>query len=159
MPDPCQSGIPAPHCPGPDPVPRGPSRCAVPAGAVDSHAHVIGLPPDYPLVENRSYTPPAAPAAAYLDMLDRTGMARGVLVQVSVHGTDNRLLVETLGANRERLRAIAVVPLGLPDRDYAALKESGVVGIRFNVLFGGGIGLADLDAYVALCRELDWHVH
>jgi len=65
---------------------------------------------------------------------------------------------KTLGANRERLRGIAVVPLGLPDRDYAALKEAGVVGIRFNVLFGGGIGLADLDAYGALCRELDWHV-
>jgi Amidohydrolase len=113
MPDLSQNGGgSAPPCPGPDPVPHGPSRFTVPAGAVDTHAHVIGLPPDYPLVENRSYTPPAALAPAYLGMLDCTGMAYGVLVQVSVHGTDNRLMVETPRANRDRPRGIAVVPSG-----------------------------------------------
>src|ERR1051325_9100435 len=104
----------APPCPGPDPHPRRPKRFVVPAGGVDTHAHVIGLPPAYPLVADRSYTPPAAPPEAYLAMLDATGMTYGVLVQVSVHGTDNRLLLETLRAHRERLRGIAVVPLGLP---------------------------------------------
>jgi predicted TIM-barrel fold metal-dependent hydrolase len=74
-------------------------------------------------------------------------MAYGVLIQVSVHGTDNRLMAETLRANRERLRGVAVVPLGLPDRAYAELKEAGVVGIRLNVLYGGGIGLESLDDY------------
>jgi 2-pyrone-4,6-dicarboxylate lactonase len=48
-------------------------------------------------------------------MLDATGMTFGVLVQVSVHGTDNRLMVETLKANPQRLKGICVVPLGLPD--------------------------------------------
>ena len=158
MPDSSRNAGPAPLCPGPDPEPHGPTRYRVPAGATDTHAHVIGLPPDDPLVENRSYTPPAAPASAYLRMLDRTGMTYGVLVQVSVHGTDNRLMVETLRANRERLRGIAVVPLGLADRDYAALNDAGVVGIRFNVLFGGGIGLDELERYGALCRELGWHI-
>ena len=158
MPDSSRNAGPAPLCPGPDPEPHGPTRYRVPAGAADTHAHVIGLPPDDPLVENRSYTPPAAPASAYLRMLDRTGMTYGVLVQVSVHGTDNRLMVETLRANRERLRGIAVVPLGLADRDYAALNDAGVVGIRFNVLFGGGIGLDELERYGALCRELGWHI-
>jgi 2-pyrone-4,6-dicarboxylate lactonase len=145
-------------CPAPDPHPTGPSRYAVPAGAVDTHAHVIGLPPDYPLVADRSYTPPAAPAARYHAMLDATGMRHGVLVQVSVHGTDNRLLVETLRADSERLRGIAVVPLGLPERELAALKEAGVVGLRLNVLFGGGVGFEDLEAYGALAREMGWHL-
>ncbi len=145
-------------CPAPDPHPGGPTRYAVPAGAVDTHAHVIGLPPAYPLVPDRSYTPPAAPAEAYLAMLDATGMANGVLVQVSVHGTDNRLMVETLRAHRQRLRGIAVIPLGLPDAELAALKDSGVVGLRLNVLFGGGVGLDAVESYGALAREMGWHL-
>ncbi|MFK5600488.1 amidohydrolase family protein [Methylobacterium sp. HMF5984] len=150
--------IPIRDCPAPDPHPAGPTRYAVPAGAVDSHAHVIGRPPAHPFVENRSYTPPAAPAQAYLAMLDATGMAHGVLVQVSVHGTDNRLLLETLAANAERLRGIAVIPLGLPEGDLRAMKDAGIVGLRLNVLYGGGIDFAAVEAYGALAREMGWHL-
>ncbi|MCJ2109612.1 amidohydrolase family protein [Methylobacterium sp. E-041] len=150
--------IPIRDCPAPDPHPAGPTRYAVPAGAVDSHAHVIGRPPAHPFVENRSYTPPAAPAQAYLAMLDATGMAHGVLVQVSVHGTDNRLLLETLAANAERLRGIAVISLGLPERDLRAMKDAGIVGLRLNVLYGGGIDFAAVEAYGALAREMGWHL-
>ena len=145
-------------CPAPEPHPGGATRYRVPPGAVDTHAHVIGLPPAYPLVAERSYTPPAATADAYLAMLDATGMANGVLVQVSVHGSDNRLLLETLAAHRERLRGIAVIPLGLPDRKLAALKDGGIVGLRLNVLFGGGVGLDQIEAYGALAREMGWHL-
>ena len=145
-------------CPGPDPKPHGPTRFQVPAGAVDTHAHVIGLPPEWPLVPNRSYTPPAAPAEAYLAMLDATGMTYGVLVQVSVHGTDNRLMLKTLRAHPQRLRGVAVVELGRPDSEYRALKEAGVAGLRVNVLFGGGVSMDDLESYGALCREYGWHL-
>lgn len=151
-------GYGAPACPGPDPLPHGPRRYRVPKGAVDCHAHVIGSPPAYPFVASRSYTPPEATAAQHLAMLDATGMTHGVLVQVSVHGTDNRLMLETLSANRERLRGIAVVPLGLPERDHAAMKQAGVVGLRLNVLYGGGIDFSRLDDYAALAREMDWHL-
>ncbi|WP_336487571.1 amidohydrolase family protein [Methylobacterium nigriterrae] len=145
-------------CPGPHPRPRGPTRYAVPPGAVDTHAHVIGLPPAYPFVEARSYTPPEAAADAYLAMLDATGMAFGVLVQVSVHGTDNRLMLETLAARPERLRGIAVIPPDCPGREFARLKEAGVVGLRLNVLYGGGVGFEALERYGALAREMGWHL-
>ena len=148
----------APPCPGPDPSPRKPTRYQVPRGAVDTHAHVIGLPPAYPFVDERAYTPPAAPPAAYLAMLDGTGVTHGVLIQVSVHGSDNRLMLETLRSNRQRLRGIAVAPLGLSDKAYRDMLDAGVVGLRLNVLFGGGIGLERLEDYGALCRELGWHL-
>lgn len=145
-------------CPGPAPAPHGPTRFRVPQGAVDTHAHVIGAPPDYPYVAGRSYTPPPAPAAAYLAMLDATCMTHGVLVQVSVHGTDNRLMRETLAANRARLRGIAVAPPDLPARDWRAMAETGVVGLRINTLFGGGVGFDTLDRYEAICAEHGWHL-
>ncbi len=91
-------------------------------------------------------------------MLDGTGMSHGVLIQVSVHGTDNRLMLDTLQANRQRLRGIAVAPLGLPDGAYRGMQEAGVVGLRLNVLYGGGIGFDKLADYGALCRELGWHL-
>ena len=99
----------APLCAGPSTEIGGPSRYKIPAGAVDTHAHVLGLPPRYPLEVGRSYTAPEATAVSYLDMLDRTGMAYGVLVQPSVHGTDNRLAEETIVANIKRLRGVAVL--------------------------------------------------
>src|SRR6218665_1762231 len=145
-------------CPGPQPTQRSTTRFTVPRGAVDTHAHVIGLPPDYPFVTERSYTPPEATAASYLSMLDATGMTYGVLTQVSVHGTDNRLLVDALTANRQRLRGIAVIGLDCPEKEKAALKEAGVVGLRLNVLYGGGMGFAQLEDYAALCREMGWHL-
>lgn len=145
-------------CPGPDPDPTGPTRFAVPPGAIDTHAHVIGLPPSYPFADARSYTPPEATPAAYLHMLDAIGMAGGVLVQVSVHGTDNRLMLETLRAHPRRLRGVGVMPLGLADAEYRAAQEAGVRGLRLNVLYGGGLGLDQLEGYGALCRELGWHM-
>ena len=119
---------------------------------------MIGAPPDHPFVETRSYTPPGAPATAYLRMLDLTGMTYGVLVQVSVHGTDNRLMIETLRAHPERLRGVAVAALDAPERELAALKEAGVVGLRLNVLYGGGVGFDQVERYGALCREMGWHL-
>lgn len=148
----------APACPGPQSPPHGPTRFKVPRGAVDTHAHVIGLPPDYPFMAERSYTPPEATPREYLAMLDATGITYGVLTQVSVHGSDNRLMVDTLRANRERLRGIAVIPLDCPERERAALKDAGVVGLRINDLYGGGIGFEQVENYAALCREMGWHL-
>jgi predicted TIM-barrel fold metal-dependent hydrolase len=149
----------APACPGPQPSQHLPTRFKVPRGAVDTHCHVIGLPPDYPFVAGRAYTPPAASARDYLAMLDATGMTYGVLTQVSVHGTDNRLMVETLRAHRQRLRGIAVIPLDCPEREKAALKDAGVVGLRMNVLYGGGgVDFTQIENYGALCRDMGWHL-
>ncbi len=147
-----------PACPRPDPAPRGPTRFRVPPGAVDTHAHVIGLPPAFPFVEGRSYTPPAATPEAYLAMLDATGMTYGVLVQVSVHGTDNRLMLDTLRATGGRLRGVGVVPPDLPRQEAEAMRHAGVVGLRLNVLYGGGLGFDALDATEALCLDMGWHL-
>ena len=148
----------APLCAGPDPGPRPARRFKVPAGAVDTHAHVIGLPPRYPLVAERSYTAPEASPAAYLAMLDATHIAYGVLVQPSVHGTDNRLLVEALGMQKSRLRGICVVPPDVTDRDLEQLAAAGVVGARLNVLFGGGIGLDAIDTLARRIKPFGWHL-
>ena len=148
----------APLCSAPDPDPRGPTRYAVPPGAVDCHAHIIGLPPRYPLVDTRSYTAPEASPRAYLAMLKATGMMHGVLVQPSVHGTDNSLIAETLRAEGGRLRGIAVVAPEVSERELEALNQAGYRGCRLNVLFGGGIGLAAIDTLAKKVAPFGWHL-
>jgi 2-pyrone-4,6-dicarboxylate lactonase len=146
-----------PACQGPNPVVDPPSF-AVPAHACDTHAHVIGPADRFPMVANRSYTPPPAPEAAYLGMLGSLGMARGVLVQISVYGTDNRCMIESLKAHPDRLRGIAVVAPDVGDGELEALHAAGVRGIRFNVLFGGGVAIDEMERLAARVAPLGWHI-
>ena len=147
-----------PLCPGPDPAPRPPRRFVLPRGAVDTHAHVIGLPPDYPIVPDRAYTPPSAPPVKYLGMLDAVGMTYGVLIQVSVHGTDNRLMAATVKNSDGRLRAIAVIAPDVSDAEIDALAAAGVVGCRINTLFGGGIRWEAMETLARRIAPLNWHL-
>jgi predicted TIM-barrel fold metal-dependent hydrolase len=140
--------------PPPHADPRPPRSFRLPEGAVDTHAHVIGSS----YIEARSYTPTPAPESAYLRMLDAVGMSHGVLIQVSVHGTDNSLLLRTLRAHPKRLRGIAVAPHDLPDAGWRELKEAGVVGLRLNTTSGGGVGIGQLENYEAVCRDHGWHL-
>lgn len=145
-------------CPAPPVEQAPPTRFVMPLGAIDTHCHVIGAPPEYPMVPERSYTPPLASAEAYLAMLDAVGFAKGVLIQVSVHGTDNRLLYETLSAHRDRLRGVGVLTADLPERAYAAAHEAGIRGLRLNDLYGGGVGFEELERFDALACEMGWHL-
>jgi 2-pyrone-4,6-dicarboxylate lactonase len=145
-----------PFCQGAIANVRAPSF-DVPFGACDTHAHVIG---DFrfPMVPNRSYTPPVASEQSYLAMLDAQGMTHGVLVQVSIYGTDNSCMVETLRRHRQRLRGIAVVSPDISDAELEQLADAGVRGVRINVLFGGGVALEELERLAARIAPLGWHV-
>jgi predicted TIM-barrel fold metal-dependent hydrolase len=63
------------------PAPREPSRPRIPLPpkACDTHAHVFGPATRFPYAADRSYTPPDAPLARYLGMLDTLGFARVAL--------------------------------------------------------------------------------
>lgn len=145
------------HCAAPLPITRAPAFAA-PPGACDAHAHVIGLPPAHPFVAARSYTPPEATPAAYLANLAGLGMARGVLVTVSVHGDNNRLMAETVAAHRGRLAGVAVVRPEVSDRTLDVLAEAGVRALRLNMLFGGGTGMEAMAALAPRCAARGWHL-
>lgn len=101
--------------------------------ATDCHAHVFTR--DLPLVGDRRYAPDYdASIAQYLAMLDANGMARGVLIQPSFLGTDNRYLLEGLRTAPQRLRGIAVVAPDIAPAELQALDRQGVVGIRLNLI-------------------------
>lgn len=141
-------------CAAPDPITRKPAR-PLPAHACDCHAHVVGAPP---YADGITRIPPQQSTDAYLTMLDLLGFDRGVLVQLSVHGTDNGAMLDALRAEPDRLRGVAVIAPDISDGDLDVLASSGVRGVRYNLNSPGGPGLAGLDAAAARIAPLGWHV-
>ena len=123
----------APYCAGPDPKPRKPAF-ELPSGATDCHAHVFGPITRYPYFQKRIYTPPDAPPSAYWRMLGALGVERAVLVQPSVYGTDNRAMLDAMAGERQRMRGVAVVEESVTDAELERMHETGVRGIRFNIV-------------------------
>ncbi|HSV44625.1 MAG TPA: amidohydrolase family protein [Ramlibacter sp.] len=150
-------GAAAPDCLAPLP-PTPPAHTKVPAGAWDTHAHVIGGDAVHPFVPNRSYTPPAATVQDYVAMLDRVGLAHAVIVPISVHGTDNRLLLDALRQYPGRLRGVASIDGSEKPATLAAWRDAGICGVRVNELFEGGSTAALLERLAARCRPLGWHL-
>src|SRR5690349_1943502 len=120
--------------------PRSVSRPKVPLppGACDTHAHVFGPSDRFPYAADRSYTPPDAPLATYLGMLDTIGFARGVLVQGSAHGADNSAMLDALMRTPDRLRGVAVADGNVPASELRAWHAAGVRALRFNHFFRDG---------------------
>lgn len=128
--------------------------------AVDTHAHVFrrGLA----LARGRRYAPDYdATLADYLGMLDRNGIARGVLVQPSFLGTDNGFLLAALAQEPARLRGIAVVAPDTSAEELRRMDAAGIVGIRLNLV--GGAPLPDFAAgpwrdLLTRVADLGWQV-
>jgi len=146
-------------CPGPDPYPRRPAM-VMPAGACDTHAHVFDAA-RYPYQATRAYTPPDNGVAHLLALHDALGLARGVVVQASVHGTDNRAVLDAAAAHPDRLRAIVAVGEDVTEAEVARMHAAGARGIRVNLVDRGGMPFRSLDALRRVgevIRPFGWHV-
>ncbi|MGE0733917.1 MAG: amidohydrolase family protein [Alphaproteobacteria bacterium] len=147
----------AADCPPPDPDPRPPGF-VMPDGAWDCHAHVFGPLDRFPYVADRSFTPPAASVDVYARMLSRLGFGRGVLVQPSVYGTDNRAQAAALEAGNGHWRGVAVVDDDVSAEALSALDAAGFRGARFNLVYRGGVARAALEAVARLIAPFGWHI-
>ena len=138
---------------------------ALPQGACDCHCHVFGPAARFPYAEPRSYTPDDAPLEAYLALLDRLGFDRGVLVQPSAYGRDNRAMLDALAREPNRLRGVAV---GGAELSIATLKQwhtAGVRGLRANEFrrdgkpyYQNGVSLTEVEPLLPAVADLGWHL-
>lgn len=138
---------------------------APPAGAWDCHCHVFGPAARFPYAEPRSYTPEDAPLEAYLALLEHLGFERGVLVQPSAYGRDNRAMLDALERARQRLRGVAVGGAELTAATLRAWHAAGVRGLRANEFrrdgkpyYQNGVRLAEIEPLLPLMAELGWHL-
>ncbi len=103
-----------------------------PPGAVDAHCHVFGPAGEFPYAPTRKYTPGDAPKEKLFALRDFLGLSRNVIVQATCHGTDNRAMVDALGAANGLARGVASVRPDISLDELKSLDAAGVRGVRFN---------------------------
>jgi 2-pyrone-4,6-dicarboxylate lactonase len=154
------TGVPQKPCPPADPVPRRP-KFAMPPGACDSHAHIFGPASKYAWSPARGYTPPDALPEAYEHLHEMLGVARKVITQPSVYGTDNSATLDYVSSRLDRARAVVSVAADVGDRELEAMHAKGARGIRVNIADPGGnpfASFADLHRVAERLKPLGWHV-
>ena len=111
----------------------------------DCHAHVYEVV--HAAVPQPRYLPAsAAPRATWVKHQEESGIAGGVIVQISFLGTDNSEMLKALHSlGTARFRGIAVVALDVGEEELQALKADGVCGVRWNLVAGAALpDLADV---------------
>ena len=161
-PKPSVPEVDAPECAGPDFNPRSP-KLRLPPRSCDTHAHIMGPKAKYAYSPARIYTPPDCLLADYLHMLDMLGVERAVLVQPSVYGTDNTVMLEAMKTAGNRLRGVAVVDEDISDDELKALDAAGVRGVRVNIVDvkdrkPGTLPIDSLRELAQRIAPLGWHL-
>jgi 2-pyrone-4,6-dicarboxylate lactonase len=156
------TGAETPECAGPDPNPRKP-KLKLPPHACDSHAHILGPAARYAYSPARVYTPPDCLLPDYLKMLATLGVERSVLVQPSVYGTDNTVMLGAMKTAGGRFRGVAVVAENISDSELKKLDTAGVRGVRVNIVDvkDRKSGTLPMDSLKTLARRvapLGWHM-
>ena len=105
---------------------------SVPAGAVDTHTHVVPDPKAFPYWSGRVYTPETATAADSLAMHKRIGVDRIVIVHPSFYGTDNTPTLDGLKQLGPSSRAIVVIDDKTSESQLDDMHRAGARGIRLN---------------------------
>lgn len=150
-----------PVCLPPDLHPHAP-RVMPPPLSCDCHAHVIGPRSRYAFVADRSYTPPDALLTDYTRLLRTLGLQRTVLVQPSMHGTDNAAMMEAIAQLEQaslQARGVAVIASDAPDAVIEELHAGGVRGVRLNLIYsGGGLGMDDARLIAPRLKAMGWHL-
>ena len=143
----------------PDPSPKVPDF-KLPPKSCDTHTHIFGPASRYPFAPNRPYNPPEAPLEAFRALHEKIGVERCVIVNATVHGTDNRVVTDAIAQSGGAYKGIANVSDEMSDKELQALDKGGIRGCRFAFLKRlGGVGdMNKFNRIVHRVAELGWHV-
>jgi predicted TIM-barrel fold metal-dependent hydrolase len=134
----------------------------VPAGACDCHTHVIGDPARFPFTPARTYTPAPASVESLQAMHHALHIARVVVIQPSVYGTDNACTLAAIRQLGPAARGIAVVDDRTPADVLDELEGRGIRGIRINLATAGqadpDVARRRFDAALEQTGRRKWHI-
>jgi len=129
-------------------------KLRAPAGATDCHFHIYDN--RFPPAPGGLPAPDASPDD-YRALQARIGTTRGVVIQPSLYGVDNRPTLEGIAALGPNFRAVAVVNTSVTDAELRRMHDLGVRGIRFNLAQAGATTLDMLEPLSQRVDALGWH--
>jgi predicted TIM-barrel fold metal-dependent hydrolase len=137
-----------------------PPKFRAPAGSVDTHTHIFGPAAVYPFSPKRPYSPPDAPLGMFRKLHEAIGVERAVIVNATVHGFDNRVVIDAIAQSGGKYRGVANVNNSMSEADLMALDKGGIRACRFAFLKRLG-GVGDMKVFRTLVDRvaaIGWHV-
>jgi D-galactarolactone isomerase len=128
----------------------------IPNGACDCHMHLFDG--RYPFSSEATLIHETAGVNDYLQLRQRLGLSRCVVVQPSSYGLDHTVLLAGLKRLGSSARGIAVVTPETDDQLLQQLNDHGVVGARFNLVQRGATRETMLEAVAERIRGSSWHL-
>jgi predicted TIM-barrel fold metal-dependent hydrolase len=124
----------------------------------DCHVHVFD---SAAAARSGHYQPVDRPLAQIEAVASAHGVGHLVLVQPSVYGTDNRVMLQALSMQPGRHRGVAVVDERVTDAELDTMNAAGVRGVRFNRVSPVGESSDPAERFAAMAPRLlsrVWHV-
>ena len=148
-----------PACLGPR-VSVSTPRFVPPKGAWDTHFHILGPTTRFPYAEKRKYSPPDSLVPEYLQLMDKLGIDRGIVVHPNTHGFDNAVDLDAIAQCKGRFYGVARLDKSVTEKRVAALHEAGMRGVRFafNPAHGGALDFDTFSHVEACVRPFGWFI-
>ena len=132
-------------------------KLKAPRNSCDCHMHVYDA--SYPTAKTARILPPPASVADYLVARENLGIARTIVVQPSAYGTDNSLLLKSMGQIGPGARGIVVLDGAVSDAELDRMNTLGVRGIRFFMLGGAPLPIELMEPMAARVAPFGWTVN
>ncbi|MGH8779652.1 amidohydrolase family protein [Paraburkholderia sp.] len=109
-------------------------KFVLPAGGCDTHCHILGPVDRFPYADSRAYTPEESDKTVLTALHDRLGVDRTVIVQATVYGTDNRIVLDAIADRPDVRRGVALIDTGISDAQLQTLHDGGIRAVRFGFI-------------------------
>lgn len=152
------------------PAPTPPVHAA-PAGACDTHVHLLAAPEESPLFAGRTEdtaTTYADYIARYRAHLANLGCTRGVIVQSIFYGTNNAITARAVADMGAGFKGIGLLPDGATEQSFDDFADWNMKGVRLNYVHGGVLtwdgaramapALADRNMHIQMLMNADKHM-
>ena len=140
---------------------RAPRR-PLPAGTVDTHAHIFDRFERYAFSSGRKYSPPLSSREAWMALHASLGVAKGVQVNATPYGFDNSItadfLAEQAGKMSRRFVGVATIRPDIDNAELQRLNKAGFRAARLMDQFPNGATTEMLEAIARRVAPLGWHI-
>ena len=128
--------------------------------ACDAHCHVFGPAAKFPYDPKAAYTPQDAPFEKLVELHQRLGMERAVIVHASCHGPDMRATLDAIARSGGAYRGTAIIDESYGDKQFQKMHEGGIRAVRFNFVkhLGGRPDTGFFRKTVDRLKALGWHL-
>jgi 2-pyrone-4,6-dicarboxylate lactonase len=135
-------------------------KLRLPAGSWDTHCHIFGPKARFPFAPTSTSDPADAPKERLFALHEMLGIERCVIVQTSVHGTDNRVVEDALLAKGGAYLGIALLPITVTSAELRRLDGLGFRGVRFNFMkhLHQPASIEEVIGLGSRLAEVGWHL-